>query len=360
MEVAASHSRTRITSHALKRLLIVSCGVVAGCGVNTSTSGNSTHKSEPTVQATPAPTGSNLGYLWLCSDSTLRPIVGVPGSAHIDSPVLSDHVYTTAAVALRAQVALLEDNAGNLAVLQLNRGQEPETVASGLPQGQQIGFAPAGRQAVAFVPGTKSIIRITGLPGQPQSSSLAGSGVGSLSAVALSDTGMLLLSYQLEDGTTSIVVIGAESAPTQLLALAHFGGMTFLSGGNDALISDSAKNALYLVHSVGPSATVEPLASAKDGLNEPNRVAASYDGHWAIVSNQGDSSLVRIDVTGATGAMRVSCSCIPTQLTPLAGNAVFQLTGPDNSPAWIVDASAILPKVYFIPQLPSRAQGTAK
>jgi hypothetical protein len=351
---------TRLSLQVLECCLaVLGCGF-CGCGAEHRSPSTTLPQRGATSQATLTPSGPSLGYIWRSSDSTLRRVIGIPGAAHFDSPILSDPVYTAAAVALRAQIALLEDKAGNLALLQLDRVQEPETIASGLPQGLQIGFAPAGGQAIAFVPGAKSIVRITGLPGQPQSSSFAVSGSGSLSAVALSDTGMLLLSFQLEDGTTSIVTIGSEGASIQLLALAHFGGMTFLSGRDDALISDSAKNTMYLIHKVGPSATVEPLASEKDGLNAPIRVAASYDGHWAIVSNQGDSNLVRIDVTAATGALRISCTCIPAQLTPLTGNAVFQLTDADNSPAYIVDASAILPKVYFIPLLPSRAQGTAK
>jgi hypothetical protein len=71
-----------------------------------------------------------------------------------------------------------------------------------------------------------------------------------------------------------------------------------------------------------------------------------------LVSNSGDSSVVRIDLTGQIAPLRIACTCTPTSAVALFGNATFRITEPGTGPLWAVEAAAATPRSFFIPALP--------
>jgi hypothetical protein len=111
------------------------------------------------------------------------------------------------------------------------------------------------------------------------------------------------------------------------------------------LLSDSAANTLARYHN--GAATI--LATHASGLNQPFAVAASLDGHWAVAADRADTNLLRIDLTGAAAPAESACTCSPTQLSALSGNAVFALTVPGTAPGWMIEADQPVARMLFIP-----------
>jgi hypothetical protein len=318
---------------------ILCVALLSGCGT-----------SSPTMPAAPGGTsasanavqgGAQLGLAWSAADATLRPIIGVPGSAQFGSSVLPAGSYVNAAYSAHSQLALAIDKSGNLYVLLLSTAQ-PVLLTQGISPSAAIRFSPLGGYAVVYAPGAASATLISGLPAQPIASSLqAGSAI---QAAAISDAGTALIATGTGAGI-SVTSITAGGTKSNLASLSGFGGMNFLAGSEDILLADSAANTLTRLH----SGTPQILATAKDGLNQPLAVAASLDSHYAVTVNRADGTLVRVDLSAATPNVRSTCSCTPSTLTPLSGNAVFQLTAAGSSAAWMIEADDLVPRVLFIP-----------
>jgi len=330
-------------------ILVIGCGAPAGPRHTLAS---------PATHSTSIPTGANLGYIWRSSDSTVRAISGVPGSAHIEEPMFAAHKYRNAAASVRSNTILLEDGNGNLWMYRPKQDVQPQELLSGFTQPSQIVFAPSGDPVVVFAQGSNRLIQVTGLSGAPRLSERSLHVPGSLSAAAPSDDGTLLLAYKVQDGSVSIASVGADGSVSSIVSLSGFGGMSFLRGKSDALVADNDKNVLYLLHLDGANFALRSIASAKDGLSKPSAVAASFDNRWAAVINENGGRLIRIDISGKSQAQSVQCICVSTELTPLAGEGVFQLNSGDSSPVWLADLAANQPKLFFIPFSFAQPSGT--
>jgi hypothetical protein len=314
--------------------------IAAGCGAGNPPSQTGTPLGS--ASASTVPSGSQLGYVWMNSDATLRPILGVPGGSRLGASAIAARTYATAAASSVAQVALVVDKTGALLLLHLSGGP-PIALASGLPSSPSIAFSVAGTSAVAYAPGGNSFWSITGMPAAPlvQQVKLAAP----LTEVAVHDSGAVMIAAKTATATT-ISTWTSLSGTIQIAAIKGFGGMTFLPASSDALIADSITGDMLRVVSALSSGTPQVNAVAH-GLKQPYAIGASVDGHWALVAHAG--GLSRLDVTGASPAVLIACACTATQISPLAGTGLFRITEATQAPAWMVDIAAQQPTAYFIP-----------
>lgn len=335
-----SHARAGRLMRSTSYAGILCLGLLSACGTSSSTSMPAAPGGSP-ASANAVPVGAQLGLAWSAGDTTLRPIIGVPGSAQFGSSILPAGSYVNAAYSARSQLALVIDKSGNLFVLPLSTTQ-PALLTQGISPNAAISFSPLGGYAVVYAPGAASATLISGLPGQPIAASLqAGSAI---QAAAISDAGTALIATGTGTGST-VTVITTGGTKSNVASLSGFGGMTFLPGSEDILVADSTANTLTRLH----TGSAQILATARDGLNQPLAVAASLDGHYAVTANRADGTLVRVDLSAATPILRSTCSCAPSTLTPLSGNAVFQLTAAGSAAAWMMEADDVVPRVLFIP-----------
>jgi hypothetical protein len=184
---------------------------------------------------------------------------------------------------------------------------------------------------------------ITGLPQASAVSTLNASAA--IQGAAISDAGTLLLATGAGGSGATVTSISAGGTHASLASLAGYGGMSFIAGSEDSIVADAAANTLARYH----NGVASVLATQANGLNKPFAVAASQDGHWAVTADQADSSLLRIDLTGATAPAQSTCTCSPTQLSSLSGNAVFELAAPAVAPGWMIEADGPTSRVLFIP-----------
>jgi hypothetical protein len=313
---------------------------LSGCGITAPDAAKSSTGSS-TAAAGVVPDGAQLGLAWNGSDATLRPITGVPGSAQFGSSIVVAGNYGNAAYSAQSNAALLIDKANNLYLLATPSGQ-PALLTQGISAHASIAFSPLGSSAVVFTPGAAAATVVRGLPQQPLASQVpAGSAI---LGAAIGEAGTLLLATGSGSGV-AISTVTAGGARTAVTAMGAYGGMAFVAGSEDFLLADAAANTLARVH----NGAIQVVAAQTDGLNKPLAVAASLDGRWAVTANRSDGTLVRVDLTSGTPPARSSCSCSPTGLTPLNGNAVFELTAPGASSSWMIEADDPTPRVLFIP-----------
>lgn len=320
--------------------VLLGCGQSMGPGSG-SGSGGSGSASQGTIS-----TGAQLGYTWNSGDSSIRPVLGVPGASRLGASVgPTPGAYVTAAIANASGVALMQDGKGNLNVLQLPNGN-PEPLLSGIAQPLQFTFSRTGNYAIGYAAGLAQTLVVSGLPSSPLTSSQsAGQG---LQGATISDQGSVLLAQLNSTGGTNVKVAASGQA---VLQLGGFGGFSFLPGVDTAVIADSIANSLTLLKNVSTQPSTQTVSITASLLNKPFAVQTSADGRWAVVANSGDNSIVRVDLTNVTPAVKVTCPTPVTQLVPWSGNADFALTSPASGPVWMLSAAGTAPRVLFVPAL---------
>jgi hypothetical protein len=125
--------------------------------------------------------------------------------------------------------------------------------------------------------------------------------------------------------------------------------MAFLPGADTALVADQASNRILEAAHLSGNPSLTQVAGPTDGVAQPIAIAASGDGRSAVVVNQKDSSIVRIDLTGQSAAMHTVCRCSPTKLEALAGNLTFRVNEPGSGTVWAYDGDAANPRFAFLP-----------
>jgi hypothetical protein len=318
--------------------------LVSGCSkssINGTTTGGTT-----TPTATTVSTGAQMGLIWNSSDSTLRSLVGVPGATQLGKALFAAGTYSTGAYAGLTRTALLIDPKSNLKVMTLP-SQQPVALAANVSPSSLITFSPHGGYAVVLVPGSTSLQLVSGIPQSPSASTVTSAT--QIQGAAVSDAGTLLVAANGATMGFTVTATVANGTRSTLATLGGFGGMGFVPGSEDSLIADSSANTLARYHNGTPTT----LATGANGLNQPLAVAASQDDHWAIVADRADGSLLRVDLTGAMPPAQTSCTCSPTQLSALNGNAVFELVAPGTTPGWMIEADSPTSRVLFIPPVRS-------
>jgi len=291
-----------------------------------------------------------LGYVSRSSPVELRPILGISGAA-----LLGD------AIALP----------GNVTALALAPGQEYAVAQMG-DQGE-VDILPLGADglgaaaAVALYSSRRQAIQVAGgLPASPQvRREVDVSGLGAPGAFAVSDDGQALL-VASPDATGCVLTLFPADGGARVVA--HAGGISairFLAGATDAVATDPVWNQVLLL-AAGPGGPPggahsgpQVIAGEADGVSTPVDAVSSALGRRVLVINQGNQTLLDVDLDAATTAA-VPCPFAPAGIRMLRQKSSFWLTdGPGGQPGglpggavWAVHTDLAPERVSLIPALP--------
>jgi hypothetical protein len=325
-----------------------------GCGSGTLQSIGSGSSSQSSAAPTASALGPQLGYLWLDTDRTLRPILGVAGASQIGQSIVPAGTYVGAASNAAANIAVLQDMDGSFDLMRLPSGS-PASLSVKLPTGASIRISPSASTALLYTSGTTSATLITNLLSTPQAQTVKFSGP--IVDSAVSDSGAVAAEYS-QGSSLALSVLSASGRTVPLATLSANGGLSFLPGHDDLLFADGAANSATLVRST-TSAPASSLVQTGSLLKSPSALGVSGSGRWALVVNNSANSatqtLVRIDLNTLT-SVSVSCSCKPTEAAVLTDEGAFRVTNVKSGANWIVDASTASPRTLFIPALPQAAK----
>ncbi len=319
--------------------------LLSGCGGGIRTALTTPGASTPSTPTAAANnTGPQLGYVWSDKAQTLRPVLGVPGSSLLGDSVVPAGVYVKAATSALSRLALLEETDGALNLMTLPSGQ-PSRLSATIAAGAELRFSPSGVDAIAYLPGASEVVLLTSLATTPHISTVPFPSA--IAEATVSDSGTIASALTQGAGATirTITLSGASFSAGSVVAL---GGLAFVGSTENLLLADSAQNSLILIQN-SSSAPAPVLLGSASLLKAPQGIAATHDGHWAILSNSGDTNIVRVDLTSNSAPQVFACACQPATVAPLSGLGVFRITTADTGPAWIFDAAASTPRALFIP-----------
>jgi DNA-binding beta-propeller fold protein YncE len=227
---------------------------------------------------------------------------------------------------------------------------QPIKVGDPVSADQQMVLSPSCANGLVYSPSRGSGLLISGLPSASRAQAITMSASGPLAGAAVSDSGAILFAVAKSDGTTSLEILSAAGAPQTLSAsLQKVGGMAFLPGADSAVIADSAASTVYLGRQLSSGPSFTAIGASAQGVSNPRAVAASADGHFAFVANGAGNTLLRIDLNSNAAPIPIACSCSPTELIPLAGNAGFQITDPAAGVIFALNGDEQTPRTVFIP-----------
>ena len=297
------------------------------------------------------PQGPTLGVAFDSASGELRRIVGLPGAAHFSAPLLTGGRFSSLVLSPQQDFGLgIRARDSQLYVVHLIGSTAPVPVSGMTWNPSRMVLSPSGQAAVLFGP-SNSIRWLTGLPDSPTlSDEVDLSAMGeALQASAISDDGLVVAAFGSTGTPSQLYAIRAGSGP-QLIGTAHrTTAIGFLPGSTAVLVADAAARQILIFRLSDSGASRNVVATEADGIIDPVALGASGSGRWAIAANASDQKVIRIDLTGAAPASSFVCPCQPSEITRLAGDAVFQLGGLSDQPLWIFDGDDANPRIVFVP-----------
>jgi hypothetical protein len=316
----------------------------------------------------------------LDSSHQLRPLLGIPGSAAVGTPVdlglditqaamPPNHDYILAATSQSSWPALLRVNGNSVintsAQSLLNPLKQPDSrcassvddpdflkgrkavcrpTAAAIDPGtiDSIALSPSG-SAAALLNGAAGRVYVFGnLPHAPtllQVFDIANTG--SISSFGISDDGKNLIF----GNSTGALFLSTPNIPPRLLGtIIHPSSIVFLHNSANALIGDDMGNTIY----AWSNGQIFILAGPNDGIAAPIGIAVSNDNQRTFVGNAQTGTVTTISSDGAPGTSR-PCNCNLTGVYSTNTDSVFRLTDFSGGPILLFDASGASPRMIFVP-----------
>jgi hypothetical protein len=294
------------------------------------------------AQTSSTVTGPMLGVVFDASTGTVRPLAGIPASAILGDPFDAGVTLSLALPAPGQTYAVgTEVDTGTSVLLSGEGRSELPGVKSGA---SRIAISPRGRAAAFYFADSVSVQIVSGLPGHPVVVREVYPG-GTPSVLAVSDDAQTLLAAVDQDGGQAVIFDQAGQGSRLLRNASRVVAMEFFPDSRNALFAESSANAVWVIQNAdGPQVT--SIADERDGITDTVGLAASTDGATVFIAMRSGQVAIR-NVSSGEQTL-ISCSCQPSGLSRLRGNAVFRLNDVGDGPVWILDASGEQPRILFV------------
>jgi hypothetical protein len=301
-----------------------------------------------------------LGFVVRQTPVQLQPILGIPGSARLGSPLPLPNTVTQIHLAPGHAYALVEQGRSNPLSLVLLQGVAAQAAALTLTpvngatnEIDLLAFSPIGRSAVIYSRQTNQLQILTGLPKSPRLF-LSVPNVATPEApqkLAVSDDAQTVL---IADGGGSVYSLSQNATPVLVYRSPDISAIDFVAQTGDAMICDRSVNRpLVLQHS--STAPVALMATSNDDC-QPEAAASTTDGKTILLACPAQHAVLSVDrVSGSTRVHNVSSG--PGVLARLSVRDTFLMSPPDGGTYWMFTWQPNGPVMSFVAAAPNVTQG---
>ena len=291
--------------------------------------------------------GPLLGFVSLQEDG-VRPIRGIPGAASLGPAIAGIPEFRAAALSSLNGFLLGVRAVDDRLVLICGLGRREQlaglpVIASGV---SLLVLSPSERTAAIYDRPASRITVLKGLPDDPKVSWSAALDAlpGELAALAVRDDG----GEAMAAAGGSLITVARGGDWRHIASVDGAVRLSYLNDSSDAVYVDAGRKRMHLLRRSEGGISVIPLAGEADGLAAPEALALSRDNRRAFVANSDPAQVLVVDLR--TGLIESTpCSCAVTGVTPLAGNAVFQISSTKNQAVCVFDGTRSEPRLSYIP-----------
>jgi hypothetical protein len=298
-----------------------------------------------------------LGFTVDPTGSSISPILGVVGASVLDQNLDLGFEIRKAVISPEHNYALAERSEDAKTVLFKVLENVPAVVElSELHTGPSlVAISPRGTAAAFLNRASGFLQTFRGMPDAPELAYEFDTSVipGEATAIAVNDDGNIaLINFADADAASNTAWVTSTNGSLWTLPSSHVSSMAFLPHRNDAIVADADTQEIFLVLDLDGVGNRIPLIS----LNRPagifTNVAASRDGSLLFVVSAGFPEVTVVDTETHISTV-IDCSCSPSRLQRLKGNAVLLLDGPPADLLHVLDLSAAEPRLVVIPAKPN-------
>jgi hypothetical protein len=264
-----------------------------------------------------------LGLVSSQSAPQIRPLLGIPGAAHLGSPIAFSGTlkridpapgssYALAVVDDRLTVFTLE-------ALLAASSESPAGTAidEASPCADLVAFSPLASAAAVYCQSASTIEVFTGLPASPKLATRFPSTAlpaGKLALLALSDDAGSVLAAAADGAACRLT---DDAAPAALEGSTRASAIAFLRGSSQALVADAASRALWLHTLTGESGSRQLFQDSEDAAPVTALAAAA------------DSTRAYLLSAGAVRSLNLSSGEVTTLALPSEANRLARLAASD-------------------------------
>lgn len=279
---------------------------------------------------------------------SLRPIIGMPGSAYAGTPLVQSFDY--ASTAPDGRNALVVKDQALYLVRRLDGGTpvwREFAKADNVPS--HVSWSDNGESLALVNEDASSLDLWTGLSTEAKHTgtvSLAGVTEHVVALAVDPDGAFALASTQGESsGTLYLLKPGVE--PRMLMPLAGAGAL--LLKDNNLYVADRGVSAITRVTNWDQNPNLATIATAGSGVSDPVGVALSADGKLLYVANAESRQILAFDLASNSLKGALDLGFVPSGLDRMGSNSLFLLRNgvAGEQPAQVLDTAA--QKVYFVP-----------
>jgi hypothetical protein len=292
-----------------------------------------------------------LGFISGQAPVRLQPILGIPGSARLGSPLSLPRTVTQIYIAPGHSYGLVQQGPGNPLSLVSLQGIGAQTrnvpltpITGAIAQVDLIAFSPTGTSAVIYSRQTNQLQVLTDLPRSPQiylnASNLALPTPAQ--KLAVSDDARVVL---LSDAAGSVYSIPQKGAPVAVHHSPDIASLAFVAQSHDSIICDRSLNTISFLR----DSTVTPVAlgPATNDACQPEAAVSTRDGRTILLACPAQHAVVSIDrASSVTHVYRVAGS--PSALDRLGLADVFLMSPPEGATYWLFVWQPDGPASFFI------------
>lgn len=288
------------------------------------------------------------GVLVNATERSIRPILGMPGSAYAGRATVSSFAF--AAAAPGAQSALVAKD-GALYLLRRLTGVRPvwRELSSEV---QDLDFAAWSENAESIVLQPRGEARLdfwTTLSYDPKpAGSVDLSAINErIQSVAVDPDGRFAFAATQGEESGTLYFLKPGELPRMLMPLQRAGSL--LLNGDTLWVADRGRNEVFRLRNWDQMPQIQPAASMAHGVEDPVGVALSNDGRFLWVASATTRHVLGIDLMTSQVKHVLDLDFTPTGMHRLGIEGLFLLENgaAGEMPAQVLDTGAR--KVFFVP-----------
>jgi hypothetical protein len=296
----------------------------------------------------PALGGPVGGFLYDPPSRSIRPLRGVPGTAHLGPPVVVDVQFASVAPNGTRALAIKED--GLYFIPDLTAAEPLVQPVSGSVSGiEHAAWSRDSARAAVYASHAAllQVFTFSGLEAGVEWSRDLSSLEGEVTALAVHPAGSVILGMRAAEG--QVYLVSSIEPPRPLAPIGYAAGFALDNRGDILFAVDRFNRSILELRGLQhlPSVEVMAEAVAEDAVG----LALSGDDSRLYVAGRSSQLLEVYETDSRQKVQEIPLDFPPACVQPLAGKEVLLLAPRDreSAPVWLLENKSGERKVYFVP-----------